>query len=150
AAKLRAKRQNLDRQSDFSNVTLHASCGDSRGFVRLSSVYLWLVAVLLVPVPAWGESIDVTCGDTVSYRHGRLVGDCTGSITLVSARLDLDGHTISGTGLAAVQCIGGCKISGPGAIVSAGSIFGVSGDDRIRVTEVTISGHDSTGVNSGN
>jgi hypothetical protein len=108
--------------------------------VHLRSIQLCLIAVVCLPALAWGGTIDVTCGDTVSYRHARLIGDCTGSITVVSGKLDLEGHTISGTGLAAVQCVGGCRVTGPGAIVSAGSIFGISGDDRIRATDVTIRG----------
>jgi hypothetical protein len=94
--------------------------------------------------------VYVTCGDTVNAnRNARLMGDCTGTIRLVSARLSLDGHTISGTALAADECEGGCRIDGPGAIVSAGSTFGVSGNDRIRVNGLTISGHASAGINAG-
>ena len=92
----------------------------------------------------------VTCGDTIAaQRNAHLIGDCSGSIRIASGRLFLDGHTITGTGLAAIECEGGCRVDGPGIIASGGSTFGISGDDRIRITSVTISGHETAGINSG-
>jgi hypothetical protein len=96
----------------------------------------------------YAGSSDVTCGDTFSGR-GQLVGSCQGSITILSGHLKLQGFTISGTGLAAIECLGRCRIEGPGAIVSNGSTFGISGDNRVRLTDVLVAGHDATGVKSG-
>jgi hypothetical protein len=117
---------------------------------RISQLF-FVAALCCVARPAAAiPPIYVTCGDTITAnRNAHLIGDCTGSIRVASGRLFLDGFTISGTGLAAIECEGGCRIDGPGTIASSGSTFGVSGNDRIRVTGLTISGHASAGVNSG-
>jgi hypothetical protein len=118
--------------------------------VRVRAIGFALTVAVAMPAAAWASNgfFDVTCGDTLS-GDGRLVGDCTGTITIAAGHLYLEGHTISGAGLSAIECMGACRIDGPGAIVSAGSTFGISGDDRVRVSDVTISGHAAVGVKSG-
>jgi hypothetical protein len=104
--------------------------------------------VALAPLPAISAEMDVTCGDSFAGT-GRLTGDCTGAITVLKGRLYLQGFTVSGTGLTAVECIGNCKIYGPGTIVSAGSTFGVSGEGAVLLYDVTVDGHGAVGVRSG-
>src|SRR6185295_7696041 len=93
---------------------------------------LLLTALLFLPAVSLAGENTVTCGDTVDRETANLIGDCTGSINIIRGTLYMQGFTISGAGLAAIQCEGRCRIEGPGTIVSAGSTFGVNGNASIR------------------
>jgi hypothetical protein len=116
--------------------------------VRTRRYQLLLIAMLLAPSSAKAASV-VSCGETVDRETATLSGSCTGSINVVAGTLKMEGFTITGTGLAAIQCQGRCRIIGPGSIVSGGSTFGITGDGSIRASDVQISGHEVAGVDAG-
>lgn len=96
------------------------------------------------------QSTEIACGQTLERGTGHLTSSCTGSITIEKGNLYLFGHTITGTGLSAIDCVKSCKIFGPGKIVGAGTSFGVLGDSRVQIFDIEeISGHSVSGVRSG-
>ena len=110
-------------------------------------VLLALVALLAgITVSHAGEK-EVSCGDTLVGK-GSLTGDCTGNITIQKGKLELNGFTITGTGVNAVTCLNRCKLIGPGKIVGGGSDRGIFGQDRVTLIDVEVSGHTSLGVRS--
>jgi hypothetical protein len=115
--------------------------------LRIAQLFVALVAFGLAIAQA--EPFEVTCGEIANRRTAHLAGDCTGSVTVVFGTLYLDGHTISGTGLAAITCEGRCRIEGPGTLISSGSTFGISGDGSVRVADVTVQGHEAAGIDAG-
>jgi hypothetical protein len=118
--------------------------------LRLLLAKTCLAAALVAAgaLPAASAEVNVTCGDQFKGT-GFLTGDCTGTITILKGSLSLQGFTVQGAGLAAVECIGTCRVFGPGSIVSAGSTFGISGEGAVLVSGVTIQGHGAVGVRGG-
>jgi len=110
------------------------------------------LAVALACMLGWPQAshaqTPVTCGETLSGT-GVLSGSCTGTITITKGTLQLGGFTLSGAGLAAVDCQGSCRVEGPGSIESLGSQFGILGASRVRVENVSISGHGTAGIKTG-
>ena len=117
----------------------------ARGALVASTI---LLTAFITVSAAEGAETSATCGDTISGT-AVLSGDCTGSITITKGKLHLNGHTLTSTGLAGVECELSCAIIGPGRIISGGASFGVLADGRVKIDEVEeISGHSGTGVRS--
>lgn len=112
---------------------------------RSCALLTWGFVLALSGVSFAAEPTPVTCGDTMSGK-GALTGDCIGTITILKGTLELQGFTITGTGLAAIDCQAGCKIRGPGTIVGAGSSYGILSAGRVTASEIAISGHGTGGI----
>ena len=113
-----------------------------------------LLAVGLTALPAKSSmAIDITaCGQTVPDAGSAILAadiTCPGSgpaITLGRrARLRLDGHTVTG-GTAGVECLGACRVTGPGALTGALSGIQTSAGGHVVVKQVDVSGNAEYGI----
>lgn len=124
---------------------------------RRNAISRWtrfFLTQVLTALPATSSiAIDITaCGQTVPDRVSAILTadiTCPGSgpaITLGhNARLRLDGHTVTG-GTIGVECLGGCRVTGPGAVTGALTGIQTSAGGRMVVKEVDVSGNAVYGI----
>jgi len=110
---------------------------------------LAVTVVLMAVGSVAAAATEVTaCGQTIERGSGVLRADLdcstkTGSaITLINARLKLNGFTITGSAVDPLQftvdCKGNCRVKGPGNII--GGSYGVRASKKASLRSVTISG----------
>jgi len=137
------------------HVSMAHSGSPTASAVRIVRFLLLVGCLLLLAGPkvAYAGGVPVTaCGEILEGKKGVLMNDltCTGSraILLIRSRLDLNGFTISGSG---VLCENTCTVTGPGTITGS-SRCGVRGDTdglkffgvaRVKITDgVNITNND--------
>src|SRR5262245_11387510 len=107
--------------------------------------------VVFVAVSAFAATPVSHCGTTI-HEDAELVADidCTGfqrPAVLIAAggtkSLALNGFTITGS-MAGVQCLGNCRVTGPGTIRDAH--FGINAYGKLSVTNVDIDHSEHIGI----
>jgi hypothetical protein len=128
-------------------VLLQAPCPKTS---KLTVVVAAIAVILSAARLDAGAPIAVTqCGQTVrgpSELTGNL--DCTdtpadNALNIRGGSLAMNGFTIKG-GLAGVQCVGPCRITGPGTITEAS--YGIQGKGKLDLRGVDITANTLLGV----
>lgn len=109
----------------------------------IARVFVAVALVIVAVVPVFAGTIPVTtCGQLIK-GNAELVGDldCSGvggpGIQFESGSLALNGHTLRTPSTnVAVDCIGNCKVVGPGTITGTGS--GVNARRALKMTDVVL------------
>jgi len=121
--------------------------GSAKGHLALLGLFL---LIQLAAASAQGQIPVTSCEtyirDPGDYILAHNLSDCRrfGIVITTHARLNLNGHTISGTGNFSGIYVdsGGVEISGPGTISNFETgVFIASGGDLVRVTQVSSTGN---------